>query len=662
MPSLSEIEHRYPSIREIYADTILHEAETICFDGLARDPNQPFLLHLAGLLAARSAQYDFALACMQRAVSLEPRNAGFIGDLSDLLARSGRSADALGAALLGMTLAQGHAEGYRRVGALLAGQERFTEAAAMYQETLALAPTPQVLIALGDIRSAQGRHELALSEYRRSLELAPNTSDVYGRIAQIYLMRGEWRNALKAARDGLRFRPGDPALRTYAGEALFRAGSTEEALEEFRAALTAEPRHTPACRLLALGLELLGRTADAVGAWLCLGIALEAQGQVDDAAAAYRTVLARKPDCLTALVNLGQVCLHLAHPEEAARSLEAALRIDPYHRLAHVRLGWALDCLGDFPRAWREFRWYQTGERRRALEQPLWDGSALNGRTILLWADMGLGDAMRDVRCAPLVKARGGRVIVECHPDLAPLIEQSGCADRVVTTGAPVPAFDVHAPLLLLPGIMGTRRDTIPNAVPYLRVDPDLVKAWRYRLPPSEKRTIGLVWGCNPSHPLHRSRSIPLALFAALSGVPGVRFVSLQHGLQSRELVAPPPGLELLVPLDESCKIADKAALILNLDLTISVDTMAAHLAGAVGAPVWTLAPYSPASWLWHLDGEYSSWYPTMRVFRQTRRGDWRGVLKRVRTALEQFTSVNRLSAGRDIGQPAPPSGTETMM
>jgi hypothetical protein len=310
---------------------------------------------------------------------------------------------------------------------------------------------------------------------------------------------------------------------------------------------------------------------------------------------------------------------------------EDVLRLDPNHAAAHLNLGSAYQLTGQLERGWDHFAWYQRhgDQPRRYLAEPLWEGPPLNGRTILLWQDQRLGDTVHLVRYVELVSERGGRPLVECAGPLASLIARMRPVERVIVKGTPLPAFATHAPLSALPRIFETRLSSMPRRVPYLRPAPALVARWRRRLQRTGERagrTVGLVWG---SGPVPRGRSVPLADCAPLADVRDVRFISLQLGPPQAELVDPPAGLRLeQLPCDPG-SVEDTAAVMMNLDLVITVDTMAAHLAGALGKPVWTLLSHAPA-WLWMPDGDRSPWYPTMRVYRQRRPGDWGDVMMRV--------------------------------
>jgi len=299
---------------------------------------------------------------------------------------------------------------------------------------------------------------------------------------------------------------------------------------------------------------------------------------------------------------------------------------------------------GDFKRGWQEHEWrwkcrdYPSPQRNFA--QPLWDGSALERRTLLLHTEQGLGDAIQFIRYLPLVAQRGGKIIIECQAELRRLFQTMLEKCPIVVRGDPLPAFDLHCPLLSLPLIFGTTLENIPQTVPYLHADAQDVKKWRERLDEhSPHLKMGLVWAGSPTNKNDRSRSIKLQSLAPLGQVPGVRLLSLQKGAAAAEAKTPPMGMELVDYTQELTDFADTAALIANLDLLISVDTAVVHLAGAMGKLVWTLLPFSP-DWRWLLERENSPWYPTMRLFRQQVIGDWDNVITRVASALQLWTKT----------------------
>jgi hypothetical protein len=261
----------------------------------------------------------------------------------------------------------------------------------------------------------------------------------------------------------------------------------------------------------------------------------------------------------------------------------------------------------------------------------------LAGRTILLHAEQGLGDTLQFVRYAPLVKARGGTVVLEVQEPLFSLVATCPGVDRLVALGAPLPPFDTHAPLLSLPGLLATDLASIPVEVPYLAADPALVEHWKAVRSPVRWLKVGIAWQGNPRHVNDRHRSLPLARFEPLARLEGVRLLSLQRGPGSEQLAGAAGWMTADLGDALEC-FRDTAAAIRNLDLVVTVDSAVAHCAGALAAPVWVLLPYAP-DWRWLLGRDDSPWYPTMRLFRQAAPGDWDGVIDRVRVALAELAA-----------------------
>jgi len=309
-----------------------------------------------------------------------------------------------------------------------------------------------------------------------------------------------------------------------------------------------------------------------------------------------------------------------------------------------------------FARGWPEYEW--RWHRRQAVQRNFyatrWDGSPLAGRTILLHAEQGLGDTLQFVRYASLVKRRGGTIIVECQPPLVKLLTGCPGIDQVVAYGDALPPFEFHAPLMSLPAIFGTTVETIPQEVPYLLADPELRQKWRGELEGMREFKVGIVWQGRPEPPWVGNRSIPLRKYAPLAQVPGVKLFSLQKGPGVEQLVASSVEVTDFGPrLDEATgPFLDTAALMRNLDLVITSDTATAHLAGALGVPVWVAIPVAP-DWRWMLNRTDSPWYPTMRLFRQTNLGDWDTVFAQMATELNlAATRPKGKSAKAEDGAP----------
>jgi hypothetical protein len=437
-----------------------------------------------------------------------------------------------------------------------------------------------------------------------------------------------------------------------------RAGNLHQAELLYRQILQLDPRHADALHLFGVIAHQSGRNDLAVDciqealrlhprfpeAYNHLGIVLMAQGKVSEALASYRQALDLKPDYLEALNNLGNALQDQGKLDEAITYYQQALRLKPDDAEAHYNLGINRLFLGDFQRGWPEYEWRLQcqGHLKPRFTNPAWDGSPLKGRTILLLAEQGLGDTLQFIRYAPLVKQRGGRVLLACRPPLIPLLQRGTNIEGFVTSNGPIPPFDVYAPLMSLPLLLNHfLAEQFPADVPYLECAPDSVQRWRARLESVPGLRVGIAWQGNPGYHADRRRSIPLRHFTPLAEVPGVSLISLQKGPGSEQL-AKLPGLaiDLGADLDTTAgPFMDSAAIMKNLDLVIAPDTAVAHLAGALDVPVWIPLPRVP-HWIWQMNREDSPWYPSARLFRQNEFGNWEGVFKRMAANLQQKIGI----------------------
>lgn len=344
-------------------------------------------------------------------------------------------------------------------------------------------------------------------------------------------------------------------------------------------------------------------------------------------------------DLATDLSNLGAV-------EPAIEIYRAAIAFDNGHAMAHMGLGMALLSIGRLGEGWPEYEWHRRmpGYAPARFAAPLWDGRIRPGLRILLHAEQGFGDALQFVRYATALKAAtGAEIILGCAPALKRLLSRVEGVDSVIGHGEAIPAHDCHLPLLSLPGLMKTELDSIPGPVGYVSPEPADVETRRIQLAGLAVPRVGLIWQGNQKNPVLRQRSIALGQLLPILHQPGVSFVSLQPEAGS---VGPPdiaPGMRSFEPFAEMPPhdFADTAAVMANLDLVISIDTAGAHLAGALGRPVWTLLTRA-ADWRWLRGRADSPWYPTMRLFRQQSAGDWDEVMARVAIALRDWIDGNR--------------------
>jgi Flp pilus assembly protein TadD len=428
----------------------------------------------------------------------------------------------------------------------------------------------------------------------------------------------EQRNRLEEAilsyRQAIALKPGLVAGHLNLGVVLYKTGQNEAAAAALKQATTLDPKSALAHSNLGMILEVLNR--------------------LDEAESATRRAHELAPDNVTFACNYAIVLGRLQRYAEALPILQRAIQLDPSDAFAHALAGLALLNLGELRQGWKEFEWRDRRWNTRRLAPLTWDGSPLDGKTIILRAEQGLGDTIQFVRYAPMVHdQRGGRVWIECQPQLKDLLKTVHGVEAVYSTQEAVPPADFEIWMMSLADRFQTTVQTIPAAVPYVRHDPARTQKFRAAIGAETGLKVGLVWRGNPNHPDDRLRSMPFATLAPLMLVPAVRLFSLQ-----KDAAPNSPALPDLARLCDD--FADLATAMSLMDLVITVDTAPAHLAGALGKPVWTLLA-NPPEWRWMEQRADSPWYPTMRLFRQSTPGDWSGVVRDVAAALADRVNSN---------------------
>jgi len=480
---------------------------------------------------------------------------------------------------------------------------------------------------LGLIACQTGRDNLAVDYLQGALRLKPDWAEAHNNLGNVFIIQKNLPQAVASYQQALRLKPDHAEAHNNLAIALEGQGKLAEAVVSFEQALRLKP--------------------DYAEAHYNLGTALQGQGKLAEAVVHFEQALRLKPDYAEAHYNLG-TALQEEVKAEAVASYQEALRLRPDYAEAHHNLSMLWLLQGNFEQGWPEYEWrWQTKEfLSSSRPHPKWDGSPLDGKTILLYAEQGLGDTLQFIRYAAVVKQRGGTVVAESYPDLLGVLAGCPGIDHLLLPGGPLPACDVRAPLLSLPGLCGTTLATIPAEVPYLVADRSRVGHWRDRLAAVSGFKVGICWQGSPGHKNDRRRSVPLAQFAPLAEIPGLRLVSLQKG-PGREQWAALAGNWPVVDLpgqaeEPSQSWVDTAALVCTLDLVITVDTAIAHLAGALGVPVWVALPFSP-DWRWLLGREDSPWYPTMRLFRQSRHDHWPDVFERIAVELKRVIAEKQV-------------------
>jgi Flp pilus assembly protein TadD len=485
---------------------------------------------------------------------------------------------------------------------------------------------------------------------------------------------------------------------------LFELGWLDEAEEALRAAVACAPADVHAHVNLALLLRHRGRMDEAITAqaraadlspgqarpWVVHADMLVAAHRAEEALASYRHAIAADPDNADIHVSLGLALRHVGRLEEAVASFAAALDRAPESAPAHLNLGVALGDLGRIDAAlashararalapgealvdWNigllmletgayragwplyERRWRLSGAKPpRATARPLWLGDPdPRGRTILLWGEQGFGDQIQFLRFAPLVAARGARVLLEVDRDLLRLVRRGAGISTVAAADTPCPdtAFDLHCPLMSLPLALGIDLDAVPPPGATIAVPCGFEAKWAERIGTRPRPRIGIAWSGNPTHANDARRSIPLARLAGLLD-PAATWISLQRHVRDGDRASLEDLPELLHFGDGLGDFADTAALCAQCDLVIAVDTSVVHLAGALGRPVWILLPFA-ADWRWLRGRTDSPWYPTARLYRQERPGDWDGVLARVAQDLATLIATSATDRMKPPGAP----------
>ncbi len=465
----------------------------------------------------------------------------------------------------------------------------------------------------GHAFAAERKWPEAISAFERSLTLGPENGVAYGALGYCYEKSGRHADAASAYGRAAALMPDSLAVVFNLGNALRSLGRLDEAVEAYLRALRLDPSHALS--------------------WNNLGLIRHAQSLPDEAIACYSRALEIRPEYADAVNNLGTSYLAKGDLATALESYRAALLLDPAQRKIRFNLGVALLLAGDYEPGWEGFELRERPPYLASLGGPFWDGEeALAGKSILLSFEQGFGDTIHFSRYATLVAGTGAEVHLMVQPAMKRLLSSVKGVTSVVAAGDPLPPHDLHSTFLSLPYAFGTTLGSVPASVPYLAAPSALLEAWRERLR-GPRPLIGLAWSGNPGHHLDHHRSIDLErLLRALGGIPA-RFVSLQKEVRpGDEPALAGPG----APADHRSLLhdfADTAALVSQVDLVISVDTSVAHLAGALGKPVWILLPFAP-DFRWMRDRRDSPWYPTASLFRQERPHDWEPVLASVREAL----------------------------
>jgi tetratricopeptide (TPR) repeat protein len=515
-----------------------------------------------------------------------------------------------------------------------------------YREALKIDPNEaDALHFMGVLCHQQGRNNEAISYLQRAVNARERFAPALQNLSKILLIEERYHEALEVAEHTLSFdENAHHALRTMA-HAYQELHQFKNACRIYRRIDALFPNEVGTIRNLALSLSGLRRRDEAVAEYrralkiepeniitrIGLAGALNAAGAFDEAIIELDAVLARKPEYVPALVHKGSALEGLDRFDEATELFREAIRIDPHHPEAHFNLGLALLSTGDLQSGWDEYAWRLRTQafikQKPPTTAPIWQGEDIDGKSILLFPEQGLGDSIQFVRYARLLNERGATVYCCCHRPLLNLLRPMEGVSGVYLLGEQLPPVNYQVSMMELPRVLRTNIDSIPLAEGYLKA-PDV----SFDRP--EGLSVGLVWQGNPSHARDMLRSIPLREMAPVIEVENVHFFSLQVGSGEAQISACGQQDRIRNLSDRLADFSVTAGVIDKLDLVISVDTSVAHVAGAIGKPLWLMLP-TAADWRWGRDSITSPWYRSMKLFRQNIRGDWSGVTNCIKTELQ---------------------------
>ena len=647
----------------------------------------------------RSGRLEQAVESFGLAIRINPSDAESYNDLGIVQARLGRLDEAIESYREAIRLSPEFADAHNNLGNALRNKGKLDEAIVSLQEALRLRPAyPEGHNNLGIALRRKGRHDKALASYQKALHQRPNYPEAHNNLGFALADRGRFEAAIQCYHQAIRIRNDYFEAFHNLGNALAELNRLDEAVAAYREALRLNPRDARSHKSLGIAFsrqekfqeaepclkEAIRIKPDFHDAFNDLGIVYARQDRFQEAIDAYREAIRLRPTFAEAYNNLGNSYLNAGRFEESTECFQKALELRPNYADAHNNIGIAYaemgrfddavrsytECIklrpnhvdahmnraltwlrkGDYAQGWAayEWRWRKRSLTNRPLIQPQWNGFPLGNRTILLITEQGFGDVIQFIRYAALLKEQGATVIFEAPERLVPLLAGCPGVDQVVAQGQPIPNYDVFCPLLTVPGYLDTSIDRIPGNVPYIRPDASLLEKWGRELSAYPGFKVGINWQGNPKYAGERHRSMPLRQFEGLSKIPGVTLFSLQKndGVEQLKALGDTfPVIDLGTKLDESTgPFMETAAVLKSLDLFITSDTAVAHLAGALGVPVWMPLSTTP-DWRWLTGREDSPWYPTMRIFRQDTHMEWGPVFERIATELRKLAPAPKAGA-----------------
>jgi tetratricopeptide (TPR) repeat protein len=513
--------------------------------------------------------------------------------------------------------------------------EQYEEAIAFYKQALALNPTcAQIFFNLGQALYYAKKYPEALYAYKKTIQYKNDHYRAYIQMGKVMIDVKQPHDAIEPLKQGLKLEPNNPDARLLLARVYNDKHSFDQAINVVSEGLALEPGH------INLTFEL--------------GNIYNMVNRLDESLAIYQDLDRQLPNNPSIIYNIAFTYKKFGYLDKALPYYNKVLELNPDHSEALFSRGLAYLVLGDFEKGWHGYEWRYNRPSQGSLRtypEPRWDGSDLQGKTIFVHAEQGLGDTFQFIRYAKLIKEKNGNLIVGVQKPLVTLMKRCKHIDQVVSLDDTPPSFDVHSPMLSLPYVLKTLLDTVPCEIPYLYADEKLVADWKQKLSTDKNFKIGICWQGNDNYatPMLRAtvaqKSVHPKEFAPICQVPGVSVYSLQKTTGTDQLKDLPNGMRIITfdgDFDQSNgRFMDTAAVIKNLDLIITVDTSISHLASGLGTPTWIMLP-NPADWRWMMDRTDSPWYPNItRLFKQPTPGDWKSMIAEVAVELKKHIGKN---------------------
>ncbi len=666
----------------------LKKAEQLYQEVIKNNPNNSDALHLFGLVAHQNGNNGAAIEYMKKALKISPSNEVFYLNLGNVYSGIEMLNRAIECFKKAISINPDYADAYYNLGRTLQKQGKNDQALINYHKTIEFkSDNPYAYYYSGNVLFEQKKFDDSIKYYEQAVKLKPDFPEVFNNLGIVLKMKGKFLAAVSSFKEAIKLNPEFAEAYYNMGNALNKLDKCMEALDCYREAIRLNHHYAEAYFMIGKILQNLNFLEEAVQcyheainnkpdyseAYSDLGGIFREQGKLKEGLKSALKAVNLQSDNPSALNNLGNIYKEMGNFKQAKQCYQRAIKIKPDMVEAYANLGDAylniLDLKNalyytnkaieiqpdfnarwnrallfllteNFEEGWHEYKWrWKTKDFvkiKRNYPQPLWDGTPQNDKTILIWVEQGFGDTIQFIRYASLIKQRVKKVVFEVQQPLVKLISTCPGIDKVIPLGINTQEFDIHIPLLSLPGIFNTNLKNIPCHVPYIslpdghKIDNSLI------IKENDKLKIGIVWAGNPKHKNNRNRSCPVSHFIELGENEDVVLFSLQKGPQSQDLNRYRAEGKVIDLSDIMNDFSDTAAMLEELDLVITVDTAMTHLAGALCKPVWVLLPFCP-DWRWLLNRSDSPWYPTARLFRQSKPGDWKGVFIQVKEALNKM-------------------------